>query len=324
MWAGGAEPRPDGGSFLVGRRAWTPWVWMAPALLLLSVFLVYPVADTLRRSLMDARSASFVGFDNYRFIIDNPRPLAANTHTALLNNVLWIVLFPMLAVAAGLVLAVLTSRVKYEAVAKSAIFIPMAISFVAAGVIWKFMLEFNPNVGTLNALGVQVGLEPTAWLQDRGGLQTWFTSAGPDQWKGPFQINNVALILVATWMWTGFALVVLSAGLRSISSEVLEAARVDGASEWLIFRRIIVPVLSPTIVVVATTLVIQSLKIFDLIWVMTGGRFETDVVATLFFKQAFVARNFGVGAALAVVLLVAVLPLMVISIRRFRFQEEIR
>jgi len=125
-------------------------------------------------------------------------------------------------------------------------------------------------------------------------------------------------------MWTGFALVVLSAGLRSISHEIIEAARVDGASEWQIFRRIIIPVLRPTIVVVTTTLVIQSLKIFDLVWVMSGGRFATDVVATLFYKQAFVSRDFGVGAALAVVLLVAVVPIMVISIRRFQFQEQTR
>jgi alpha-glucoside transport system permease protein len=125
-------------------------------------------------------------------------------------------------------------------------------------------------------------------------------------------------------MWTGFAMVVLSAGLKGISTEVLEAARVDGASELQIFRRVIVPILSPTIAVVATTLVIQALKLFDLIWVMTGGRFDTDVVATLFFKEAFVVRDFGVGAALAVVLLLWVVPLMLISIRRFQFQEETR
>lgn len=309
---------------MVGRKPWVPWLWMAPALILLAVFLVYPVVDTVRRSLLDARSESFVGFDNYQFIIDNPRTLAANTHTALLNNMLWLTLFPLLAVALGLALAVLTSRVKYEAVAKAGIFIPMAISFVAAGVIWKFMLEFNPNIGTLNAVGEQANLEPTAWLQDRGGLQTPFTDKGPERWWGPLQVNNLSLIIVATWMWTGFALVVISAGLKSISGEMLEAARVDGANEWQIFRRIIIPVLSPTLVVVLTTLVIQSLKVFDLVWVMTGGRFETDVVATLFFKQAFIARDFGVGAALAVVLLLAVLPVMVLSIRRFQFQEQIR
>ncbi len=297
---------------------------MAPALLLLAVFLVYPVADTVRRSFLDARSESWVGFDNYQFIIDNPRPLSADTHKALLNNVLWLIAFPAFAVSLGLALAVLASRVRYEAVAKAGIFIPMAISFVAAGVIWKFMFEFNPNVGTFNAVAGEASLDPTAWLQDRGGLQTWFTEKGPNTWWGPLQVNNFSLIVVATWMWTGFALVVISAGLKGISTEMLEAARVDGAGEWQVFRRIIVPVLSPTLVVVATTLVIQSLKVFDLVWVMTGGRFETDVVATLFFKQAFVARNFGVGAALAVTLLLAVLPVMVISIRRFQFQEQIR
>ncbi len=130
--------------------------------------------------------------------------------------------------------------------------------------------------------------------------------------------------MVGVWMWTGFAVVVLSAGLKGISTEVLEAARVDGANEWQIFRRIIVPILSPTIVVVTTTLIIQGLKKFDLVWVMTAGRFDTDVVATLFFKQAFLFRDFGVGAALAVVLLLWVVPIMVISIRRFQFQEETR
>lgn len=309
---------------MIGRKPWVPWLWMSPALLLLAVFLAYPVADTVRRSFLDARSDSFVGLDNYRFIIDNPRPLAANTHAAIWNNALWLILFPTLCVAFGLALAVLTSRVRYEAAAKAGIFIPMAISFVAAGVIWKFIFEYNASIGTVNAVTGAAGLEPTAWLQDRSGLQTWFTQRGPQKWWGPFQINNIALITVGVWMWTGFALVVLSAGLKNISVEMLEAARVDGANEWQVFRRIIVPVLSPTIAVVATTLVVQSLKVFDLIWVMTGGRFGTDVVATLFFKQAFVSRDFGTGAALAVVLLLAVLPVMVVSIRRFQFQERIR
>jgi alpha-glucoside transport system permease protein len=285
---------------------------------LLGTFLVYPVIDTIRRSFQDARSENWVGFDNYQFIWDNPRPFAADTHAALLNNVLWLVLFPAIVVPLGLALAVLTSRVRYEAVAKSAVFIPMAISFVAAGVIWKFMYEFNSDVGTFNAVMEQAGRDPTAWLQDTGGLQTWATDRGPETMWGPLQINNFALVTVGVWMWTGFALVVLSAGLKGIPTEIMEAARVDGASEWQIFWRIILPSLMPTILVVGTTLVIQSLKIFDLIWVMTGGRFETDVVATLFFKQAFVARNFGVGAALAVILLVAVVPAMILSVRRFQ------
>lgn len=309
---------------MVGRRWWTPWLWLAPALALLGVFLVYPVVDTFRRSFLDERSRSFVGFDNYRFIIENPQPLVSDTHSALLNNFMWLTLFTVITVALGLTLAILTGRVRYEAAAKSAIFIPMAISFVAAAVIWRFMYEFNTDIGTVNAAVTSAGGESTDWLRDTGAPQTWLTERGPDTLPRPIQINNFALIFVGVWMWTGFAMVVLSAGLKGISTEVLEAARVDGANEWQIFRRIIAPILSPTIVVVATTLVIQGLKKFDLVWVMTGGRFKTDVVATLFYKEAFRVGDFGVGAALAVVLLLWVLPIMVIGIRRFQFQEETR
>jgi alpha-glucoside transport system permease protein len=309
---------------VVGRKWWAPWLWLAPALALLSIFLVYPVIDTVRRSFQDRRSDAWVGFDNYRYIIENPNPFVADTHSALLNNLLWLIVFPTVTVVLGLLIAVLAVRVRYEAAAKSAIFIPMAISFVAAAVIWRFMYEFNPNIGTVNAVVQDIGGEPTAWLQNTNAPQTWLTDAGPDTLPGPFQINNFALMAVAVWMWTGFAVVVLSAGLKGISTEVLEAARVDGANEWQIFRRIILPILSPTIAVIATTLVIQSLKLFDLVYVMTGGRFKTDVVATLFFKEAFVVRDFGVGAALAVVLLLWVVPIMLISIRRFQFQEETR
>ncbi|MEX0749935.1 MAG: sugar ABC transporter permease [Dehalococcoidia bacterium] len=309
---------------MVGRKWWTPWLWLSPALILLSVFLVYPTLDTIRRSFQDQRSDNWVGFDNYRFIIDNPQPLVADTHSALLNNVLWLTLFPVVTVAIGLLIAVLAVRVRYEAAAKSAIFIPMAISFVAASVIWRFMFEFDTDIGTVNAFVTQIDGQQTAWLQNTNSPQTWLTDYGPDELPKPFQLNNFSLIGVGVWMWTGFAVVVLSAGLKGISTEVLEAARVDGANEWQVFWRIIVPILSPTIVVVLTTLVIQALKNFDLIYVMTGGRFKTDVVATLFFKEAFVVRDFGVGAALAVVLLLWIVPIMLISIRRFQFQEETR
>lgn len=309
---------------MIGRRWWAPWLWLAPTLILLAVFLVYPSIDTIRRSFLDARSEGFVGLDNYQFIAENPQTLRSDTHSALLNNVLWMTLFTAVTVGLGLVIAVLAARVRYEAFAKSAIFIPMAISFVALSVIWRFMYEFNSDLGTVNAVTEGLGLDPTAWLQNDGSPQTVFTDAGPDKLPKPFQINNTALIMVGVWNWTGFTMIVLSAGLKGISTEVLEAARVDGAGEWQIFRRIIVPILSPTIVVVATTLVIQTLKTFDLVWVMTGGRFKTDVVATLFFKEAFINGDFGVGAALAVVLMAFVVPIMVITIRRFQFQEEIR
>ncbi|HEY5638792.1 MAG TPA: sugar ABC transporter permease, partial [Dehalococcoidia bacterium] len=266
---------------MIGRKWWVPWLWLAPAMALLGVFLVYPVLNTFFTSFLaeDASAgiwdfiddpSTFVGLDNYEFIVDNPRPLVANTHSALYNNAFWLIFFTALTVPLGLIFAVLASRVRYEAVAKSAIFIPMAISFVAASVIWRFMYEFNPDVGTVNAVTTSLGVESTAWLQDKGSFQTVLTDAGPNDLPGPFQINNLALIMVGVWMWTGFAMVVLSAGLKGISTEVLEAARVDGANEWQIFRRIILPILSPTIVVVATTLVIQALKKFDLVWVMTG------------------------------------------------------
>jgi alpha-glucoside transport system permease protein len=309
---------------MIGRRWWAPWLWLAPAIVLMGTFLVYPTIDTVRRSFLGPTSQNFVGLDNYKFIIDNKAPLLIDTHSAILNNFMWLVLFTTFVVVMGLVLAVLSARVRYEAVAKSAIFIPMAISFVAASVIWRFMYEFNPHVGTVNGFLNYLGGHSTAWLQNTNAPQTWLTSLGPDTLPKPLQINNFALIIIGVWMWTGFAMVILSAGLKGISTEVLEAARVDGANEWQLFRRIIIPILSPTIAVVATTLVIQALKLFDLVWVTTGGRFKTDVIATLFFRESFLVRDFGVGSAIAVVLLLAVVPVMVIGIRRFQFQEETR
>jgi len=306
---------------VIGRRWWVPWLWLSPSLLCLGVFLVYPAVDTVRRSFMDGRSREWVGFDNYRFIIENPRPLLSDTHAALLNNLLWLTVFVAFTVALGLVLAVLTSRVRYEAAAKSAIFIPMAISFVAAAIIWRFMFDFDEDIGTVNAALTSLGREPVAWLQNSGSPLSWAWEDAPD-WPRPLQLNNFALITVGVWMWTGFAMVILSAGLKGISTELLEAARVDGASEWQIFWRIILPLLRPTIVVVTTTLLINALKIFDLVWVMTGGRFQTDVVATLFFRQSFLLRDFGLGAALAVVLMLFVVPLMVLTVRRFQTESE--
>ncbi len=320
---------------MLGRRWWVPWLWLAPTLVLLGVFLVYPALNTLVTSFLDRDSSngvfdlvddpsSFVGLDNYQFIVENPQPLRSDTHSALLNNLLWMTLFTAVTVGLGLFVAVLAGRVRYESVAKSAIFIPMAVSFVALAVIWRFMYVFDADVGTVNAVTTGAGLDPTAWLQDTGSPQTVLTDKGPDELPKPSQINNFALILVGVWNWTGFTMIVLSAGLKGISTEVLEAARVDGAGEFQIFRRIILPILSPTIVVVTTTLIILSLKTFDLIFVMTGGRFKTDVVATQFFKEAFVNGEFGIGAALAVVLMLFVVPIMVLTIRRFQVQEEIR
>ena len=294
-----------------------PWLWLLPTLFFIGMFLLYPVIDTIRISFMNRDSTAYVGVDNYQYVFAN-----SATQTALLNNVLWLVLFTTLALGLGLVFAVLTGRVRYESVAKAAIFIPMAISFVAAAVIWRFMYAYRPDgftqIGLINAIGTGVGLEPVAWLVEQ---QLPYTG---QLLPSPLHSNNFALVAVGVWMWTGFAMVVLSAGLKGISTEVIEAARVDGASEWQIFWRIILPILGPTIAVVGTTLVIQALKKFDMVWVMTAGNFGTDVVATLMFKQMFNFRHFGRASALAVILLAAILPIMLITIRRFRAQEETR
>jgi len=305
------RPRPVRGG---GRAA---WLWLLPALFFISIYLIYPAVDTFRLSLMNANSTVLVGWDNYKFIFTDKI-----MQNALLNNVLWIVLFTLLSVGLGLLFAVLAGRVRYEAAAKAMIFIPMAISFVAAAVIWRFVYTYRPpgfeQIGLVNAITGSFGLPPVSWLTQQ--VIPYLNSALP----APLHANNIAVILVGVWMWTGFAMVVLSAGLKGIPSEVLEAARVDGANEFQIFRRIILPLVSPTIAVVATTLVIQSLKIFDIVWVMTAGNYGTDVIATLMYKYMFIYQDFGKSGALAVILLAAIIPIMLISIRRFRSQEEIR
>jgi alpha-glucoside transport system permease protein len=300
-----------------GRRNYVYWLWLLPALIFIIIFLVYPVVDTFRLSLMNADSTAYVGFDNYAFVFTNKA-----TQNALLNNLLWLFLFTLLAVGLGVLMAVLTGRVRYESAAKAFIFIPMAISFVAAAVIWKFVYDYSPEgftqIGLVNAAATQVGLPPVAWLVDQ---QIAYTNT---QLPTPLHTNNFALVAVGVWMWTGFAMVILSAGLKGIPSEVIEAARVDGASEWQIFWRIILPILSPTIAVVATTLIIQALKKFDIVWVMTAGNYNTDVVATFMYKEMFNYRDFGRAGALAVILLLAILPIMLVNIRRFRSEEENR
>jgi alpha-glucoside transport system permease protein len=264
-----------------------------------------------------SNSSKFIGLANYREIFTN-----RVMQDTLLNNVLWLVLFTGLAVGLGLLFAVLTGRVRYEATAKAMIFIPMAISFVAAAVIWRFVYAYQPpgftQYGLLNAGAVGVGLSPQPWLTEQTIAFSHTTL------PAPFHTNNIAIIIVGVWMWTGFAMVVLSAGLKGISSEVIEAARVDGANEFQIFRRIILPLVSPTIALVATTLVIQALKIFDIVWVTTAGNYNTDVIATMMYKQLFNYQDFGKAGALAVILLLAIIPIMLISINRFRSQEETR
>jgi len=276
-----------------------PWLWIAPAIIILAVFLFYPVVQTLTFSFMNENSTYFIGFRNYLHIFTNQEMLIV-----LRNNLMWLVFFTLVTVTLGLLIAVLTDKVKYEAVAKAFIFLPMAISFVAAGVIWKFMYEFKPKgtpqIGTLN-----------------GFLATLFNSFEPQAWLFNPRINNWALIVVGIWMWTGFAMVILSAGIKSIPLEIVEAARMDGAGELQIFFRITLPLIKSTIIVVTTTLVINVLKIFDIVYVMTNGILGTEVIANRMYKEMFIFLNFGMASALAVILLIAIIPVMLINIKRF-------
>ncbi len=230
-------------------------------------------------------------------------------HTAFRNNLLWIVVMTIFSVGLGLIIAVLVDRVRYESVAKSAIFLPVAISFVGASVIWRFVYAYKPanvpQIGLMNGILVALGMKPIGWLTQP-------------------EISNFALIAVGIWMQTGFCMVILSAALKAIPREILEAARVDGASEWRIFWQITVPMIGSTIAVVATTVIINALKAFDIVYVMTNGNFSTEVIANRMYKEMFHFRNFGRASAIAVILLLAIIPVMVANIRRFQVQEEIR
>jgi alpha-glucoside transport system permease protein len=288
------------------RRVLRPWLWLAPALGFLGFFLIYPTVLTIIRSLQgkDPLHPKFVGLANYQWFFTNSDALGA-----LLNNVLWLVFFTGFTVGMGLLVAVLVDRVRFEAWAKSIIFLPLAISMVAAGVIWKFMYDYKPagiaQTGTLNALIGSVGLGPVGWLESPG-----------------FRLSTFALIAIMVWMWTGFGMVIISAALKGIDAELLEAARMDGASEWEVFRKITLPLLGPTLTVVSTTMIITSLKTFDIVYTLTNGNYSTDVVANLMIKEMFTFGDFGRASAVAVILLLAILPIMGFNVRKFRSQES--
>jgi alpha-glucoside transport system permease protein len=282
------------------RQGFRPWLWLAPGFAFLIAYLIYPTVATFILSFQNRDSTEFVGLENYATLIGR-----SGFWQILLNTGLWIVFFSGVTVGLGLIIAVLADRVRYESVVKALVFVPLAISFVAAGVIWKFMYDFQATRGTLNAAIGLVGADPQSWLTE---------------WPR----NTFMLIVVGIWMWVGFATVILSAGLKGISSELLEAARMDGATELQVFFRIILPLLAPTVAVVATTIVITALKTFDILYVMTGGQYQTGVVALSFYQERFVSHNAGTAAAVAVILLLAIIPVMLVNIRRFQAQEAIR
>ncbi len=292
-----------------------PWLYLLPALIVMTTFIVYPGLNTLYLSFRTIDNSDWAGaacragqpcwgiFENYRYALTSEVMT-----TALVNNVKWIVLMVSATVLLGLLIATLADRVKYESLAKAIIFMPMAISFVGAGVIWKFVYDFGSGqvqIGVLNAIITAVGGQPVSWLTTP-------------------QLNTIALIVVGVWMWTGFCMTILAAALKGVDTEVIEAARVDGANEWKVFWRIMVPIIAPTITVVIITMVINVLKVFDIVYVMTGGNYGTGVIAVEMYNQMYKSFHTGRAASIAILLVVLVIPAMIVNINRFRKQEADR
>jgi alpha-glucoside transport system permease protein len=277
------------------RRRILPWVFVGPALVLLAMYLVLPAVSTIITSLSEG-----AGLGNYTWALTDPQMQAM-----IRNNVIWLVVGTAGAVGLGLLIAGLVDRVRFEATAKTFIFLPLAISLVGASVIWRFVYvwrpEGQPQYGLLNAIWTGLGFDPVPWIQ---------TSP----------INTFLLIVILIWLQTGFCMVVLSAAIKGVSQEITEAARLDGATERQLFFRIIVPSIMGSLITVTITTAIVVLKVFDIVYVMTGGRFDTDVVANQMFLQLFQFGNHGRAATLAVLLFLAVLPLMAFNLRNVRRQ----
>jgi len=278
------------------RSAIRPWLFVGPALLFLTVYLVYPVFETLRLSFYDRLAMNFVGFDNYVWALTD----RTFWQTAI-NNIGWLVIVPVLSTAFGLVIAVLADRLWWGNIAKSLIFMPMAISFVGAAVIWKFVYTYRgpgfDQIGVLNAIVTALGFPPQAWITI------------------PY-LNSFLLMMILVWVQTGFAMVILSAALRGIPEETLEAAKIDGANEFRTFFDIMIPQVWGTIIVVWTTITITVLKVFDIVYAMTNGDFQTQVLANLMYRWMFIAGDYGRGSTIAVILMLAVTPVMIWNIRR--------
>ncbi|MCR6688394.1 sugar ABC transporter permease [Cellulomonas sp.] len=280
------------------------WWFIGPTILLIVVGLVYPALRTIWRSLYDAAGTTFIGLGNYTDIFTSDDQLVV-----LRNTVLWVLVTPFVATVVGLVYAILVDGAKGEAAAKALIFLPMAISFVGASIIWKFMYEYRFYDPTVANNPRQIGFinQIIVWL---GGSPQNFLLNSP--------LNNFFLIAVMIWIQAGFAMTILSAAIKAIPAEITEAARLDGVSSLEMFRFVTVPSIRPTLIVVLTTIAIGCLKVFDIVRTMTAGQFGTSVVANEFYTQSFSAGNQGLGAALAVLLFVLVVPIIVYNVRHLR------
>ena len=280
-----------------------PYIFIAPAVIILVIFILYPVVETLRLSFFNKTGFEFVGIKNYIWALKDPE-----FKRAILNNLGWLLVVPTLSAFFGLVIAYLADRLWWGTIAKSIIFMPMAISFVGAGVIWKFVYDYrgtgDDQIGFLNAVVVSLGFEPQAWMT----IPVW---------------NNLFLMAIMIWIQTGLAMVIFSAALRGIPKEMIEAARIDGASEFKIFISIIIPYLEKTILVIWTIITILVLKIFDIILAMTNGQWNTEVLANLMYDWMFRGGgDSGRGSLMAIVIMIGVIPIMIWNIRRHKEDEK--
>jgi alpha-glucoside transport system permease protein len=338
-------------------KPWVPWLYLLPALALLIFYLFYPMVRTIYISFFDRFSEQFVGWDNYEFVFGN------TLQSALFNNFLWLTVFVGVVIFLGLMLSVLLDRVPYEKYAKAFIFMPMGISAVGAGIIWKFVYAYQPpgrdQLGLLNAALVSLGewaMNPfvnqalTAFLYlfiavaalSLGlviirkswkflsvfaisilimlFIQFLLNNAGTDPvaWLLDRSINNYAIIAVGVWIWTGFALVFLSASYKGLPKELTEAARLDGANAWQVFLLIHLPMLAVPITTITVTMVVFSLKVFDEVYVMTAGNFGTQILANRMFQEIFQFSDSGRASAIAVVLLVATVPAILFNLWSYK------
>lgn len=280
-----------------------PWLFMAPALFALTIYLVYPVFESVRLAFHDRTGQQFVGFSNFAWMIND-----GEFRQSIFNNFLWLLVVPALSTFFGLIVAALTDRIWWGNIAKTLIFMPMAISFVGAAVIWKFVYDYraegSEQIGILNAIVVAMGGSPEAWMT----IPFW---------------NNFFLMVILIWIQTGFAMVILSAALRGIPEETIEAAVIDGANGFQIFFKIMVPQIWGTIAVVWTTITILVLKVFDIVLAMTNGQWQTQVLANLMFDWMFRGGgDFGRGASIAVVIMILVIPIMIWNIRNATKEME--
>jgi alpha-glucoside transport system permease protein len=279
-------------------------VFAGPALVLLSIFLVYPALRTMWLSLFDKRGEAFVGLENYAWVFSDPL-----SFITIRNTLIWVVLTPLLSTGIGLIYAILIDKSRFESFAKSLVFAPVAISFVGAGIIWKFVYASRPvevkQIGLANQVIVWLGGEPQNFLNNAPA-------------------NTLFLIVVMVWIQAGFAMVVLSAAIKGIPADQVEAARLDGVNAWQMFRNVTVPAIRPALVVVLTTITIGVLKVFDIVRTMTGGQFETSVVANAMYDQSFRFAEPGRGGALAVLIFVLVIPVVIYNIRQLNQTRSIR